>query len=462
MSGLFGVVSTEDCTETLFYGTDYHSHLGTQVAGLSVLGDFFKHEIHSITDTQFKSRFAGELAGLEGNSGIGVISDSNPQPFLISSKVGDFAIVTSGLITNIDELAAGMLSEGYSFSEVARGEINPTELVAKIIATGGSITEGIGKVFDVIEGSVTMLLLTRDGIYAARDAHGRFALAVGRKDGVMAVASETCAFGNLGFDLTKFLAPGEVVRITADSAETVAEGRADMQICAFLWIYTGYPASSYEGISVEAVRERCGGCLAEADNVAADLVAGVPDSGIAHAIGYSVASGLPFRRPLVKYTPGYGRSYIPPSQEVRDLVAKMKLIPIREIIRGRRIVLCEDSIVRGTQLKNLTVKKLWDNGAAEVHVRPACPPLMFPCRFAASTRSTEELAARRAIHALEGGDVEDLSPYADPRSDKYAEMVDWIRRDLGVTSLAYLEIGDMIRAIGLPADKLCTYCWTGR
>ncbi|MCD6405178.1 MAG: amidophosphoribosyltransferase [Planctomycetes bacterium] len=462
MSGLFGVVSRQNCTKTLFYGTDYHAHLGTEVAGLAVLGDFFRHRIHSIADTQFKSRFAEDMGDMSGNAGIGVISDSNTQPFLVSSRVGDFAIVTSGLVNNKDNLAAEMRSEGQSFSEVARGRINPTELVAKMIASGKSIPDGIRKVFARIEGSVTMLLLTREGIYAARDAHGRSPLVVGSADGAMAVASESCAFTNLGFEVTGYLAPGEVARLTPGEVETVVEGRDECRICAFLWIYTGYPASSYEGISVEAARERCGGRLAERDTVEADLVAGVPDSGTAHAIGYAMHSGLPFRRPLVKYTPGYGRSYTPPSQDVRDLVAKMKLIPVRDVIKGQRIVLCEDSIVRGTQLKNLTMKKLWDNGAAEVHVRPACPPLMFHCPYVLSTRSEEELAARRAIRALEGKDIEDVSAYTEAGSREYAEMVEWIRRDLGATTLAYLELGDMIKAIGLPPEKLCTYCWTGR
>lgn len=461
MSGLFGVASDSNCIEDLFYGTDYHSHLGTQVAGLATLDGYFRHRIHSIADTQFKSRFAGHLSELAGNSGVGVISDSNTQPFIVSSRVGDFAIVTAGLVTNKDPLAQKMLDEGQSFSEVAGGQINPSELVAKIIASGKSITEGIKRVFEKVEGSCTMLLLTGDGIYAARDVRGRLPLVLGRKDGAFAVASESSAFPNLGYEAVRFLDPGEIVRITAAGAETIERGADACRICSFLWIYTGYPASSYEGISVEAVRERTGAALARKDEVEADLVAGVPDSGTGHAIGYAMESAWPFRRPLVKYTPGYGRSYTPPSQEIRDLVAKMKLIPVADIIRDKRIVLCEDSIVRGTQLKNLTIKKLKDNGAREIHLRAACPPLMFPCIYALSTRSVEELAARRAIRALEGSHPKDVAEYVDPTTQKHARMVEWIRNDIGVTTLVYLELDEMVEAIGLGADRLCTHCWTG-
>jgi len=462
MSGLFGVVTTGDCTETLFYGTDYHSHLGTEVAGIAVLGDFFQHRIHSIANTQFKSRFADEIKRMSGSSGIGVISDSNTQPFVVSSKVGDFALVTAGLITNIDALARKLLGEGHSFSEMAHGQVNPTELVAKVISSGANLVDGIVKVFDEIEGSVSMLVLTRDGIIAARDSEGRTPLVIGSGAGAWAVTSETCAFPNLGFRVEKFLGPGEVVRITADGPQVAHGAGKGFQICSFLWIYTGYPASTYEGVSVESVRERCGRLLAKNDCIKADLVAGIPDSGTGHAIGYAMESKLPFRRPLVKYGPGYGRSYTPASQDVRNLVAKMKLIPIRDIIEGKRIVICEDSIVRATQLKNLTIQKLWDNGAAEVHMRAACPPLMFPCKYALSTRSVKELAARRAIRDLEGADTEDVYAYTDPGSKEFRTMVEWIRRDLNVTTLGYLSIDDMVKAIGLPREKLCVHCWLGR
>ena len=317
--------------------------------------------------------------------------------------------------------------------------------------------------FESIDGSCSLLLLQRDGIYAARDRMGYSSLAVARRGDAWAVASETSAFPNLGFTVEKYLEPGEIVLIDENGIRAAARaGGASNNICAFLWIYTGFPTSSYEGINVETVRERCGQCLARRDrDIEVDVVAGIPDSGIGHALGYAMESGKPFRRPLVKYTPGYGRSYTPPSQETRDLVAKMKLIPNAEIIKGNRIVICEDSIVRGTQLKNYTVKKLWEAGAREVHVRPACPPLMFPCRFNLSTRSIDELAARRAIRALEGHDIDDVSEYIDSRSDKYRRMVEWIARDLEVTTLRYQTLEDMIAAIGLPKEKLCLYCWTG-
>jgi len=345
---------------------------------------------------------------------------------------------------------------------LSSGGVNSVELVAKLINGGRNLIEGIEKMFDRIQGSASVLLLTREGIYAARDRLGRSPLVIGERGSDFAVATETCSFLNLGFNVIKYLEPGEIVLIGRDGLKQKNPGTSERHICAFLWIYTGYPASSYEGISVEMVRENCGRFLAKRDKVEADLVAGVPDSGVGHAIGYSMESGLPYRRPLTKYTPGYGRSYTPPSQEIRDLVATMKLIPIKEIIGGNRIILCEDSIVRGTQLKNYTLKKLWDNKAKEVHVRPACPPLMFPCKFALSTRSTAELAARRAIRSIEGKDIEDVSEYLNPESEKYARMVEWIRKELGATTLKYQTIDDMIQAIGLPREKLCLHCWLGK
>jgi amidophosphoribosyltransferase len=358
-------------------------------------------------------------------------------------------------------LASELLQDGETFGEMSSGGINAVELMAKLITRGRTLSEGIEGVYDRIRGSASILLLKREGIYAARDRLGRTPLVIGERDGEYAIATETCSFLNLGFRIKKYLTPGEIVLIRKSGLEEKSIGKRTNQICAFLWIYTGYPASSYEGISVELVRERCGRSLAKNDNVMADLVAGVPDSGVGHAVGYAMESGLPYRRPLIKYSAGYGRSYTPPSQEIRDLVATMKLIPVKEVICGNRIILCEDSIVRGTQLKNYTIKKLRDCGAKEVHVRPACPPLMFPCRFALSTRSTEELAARKAIRALEGRNVEDVREYIDHRSKKYQQMVEWIRKELGVTTLRYQKIDDMVEAIGLPKEKLCLYCWTG-
>jgi amidophosphoribosyltransferase len=461
MSGLFGILLKKNCADILLYGTDYHSHMGTQYGGMTVFGKQFHRSIHDISKSQFKSKFFETHKEMKGNLGIGVISDRDPQPLIIGSKFGTFAIAVAGLIENVDQLALELLKDGETFGEMSGGGINSVELIAKLITRGRTLTEGIKEAHDRIQGSASILLLMKDGIYGARDRWGRTPLVIGEKDGEFAIATETCSFLNLGFRIKKYLAPGEVVLIGRSSLEEKSAGIKTNQICAFLWIYTGYPASSYEGISVELVRERCGRFLARNDDAKADLVTGVPDSGVGHAIGYAMESGLPYRRPLVKYTPGYGRSYTPPSQEIRDLVATMKLIPIEEVISGNRIILCEDSIVRGTQLKNYTLKKLWECGAKEVHIRPACPPLMFPCRFALSTRSTEELAARKAIHALEGKHVEDVREYIDYRSKKYQQMVESIQKELGATTLRYQKIEDMVEAIGLPREKLCLYCWIG-
>lgn len=462
MSGIFGVVKPQDCVETLFYGTDYHSHLGTQYGGVAVWGDELVRKIHSIRTSQFKSKFAEESHNLSGNRGIGVISGSQEQPICLNSRFGRFAIVMNGWIDNADRLARGLLEQGQSFSEVRRGRVNHVELVAKIISTGDDIVDGIKRVFKLIEGSCTMLLLTEKGLYAARDRLGYMPLALGQSGESWAVTTETGALTNQGYEITKYLGPGEVLFVDESGPQEVCKPGDKCQVCSFLWIYTGFPTSNYEGVNAECVRERCGRCLARRDNVKPDVVAGVPESGVAHAVGYAMESGVPYRRPLVKYTPGYGRSYTPPTQEERDRVAKMKLIAIRELIEDKRILVCEDSIVRGTQLKNFTVKKLWECGAKEVHARPACPPLMFPCKFNVSTRSVDELIARRAINAIEGKTVDDISDYLDPDSDKYRRMVDWIAKDIGVTTLAYQRLEDMVEAIGLPREKLCTYCWTGK
>ncbi|MHC4753412.1 MAG: amidophosphoribosyltransferase [Planctomycetota bacterium] len=361
-------------------------------------------------------------------------------------------------------MAAKLLKKGISFSEVSKNAVNTTELIAKLISQGNNLIDGIEKMFSAIEGSCSLLLLNRAGIYAARDRFGYTPLVIGKRQDAWAVSTETSAFPNNGFEMTKNIEPGEIILINEDGIVQRKPGRRDVdQICAFLWIYTGFPASTYEGINVEIVRERCGRYLAKRDkDINIDLVSGVPDSGFAHGLGYAMESGKPFRRPLVKYTPGYGRSYTPPSQHTRDLIAKMKLIPIKEVIAGNSIVVCEDSIVRGTQLKNFTIKKLWDCGAKEIHVRPACPPLMYPCRFNLSTRSINELAARKAIRDLEGHDLNDVSEYIDYNSIKYKQMVEWIARDLGVSTLRYQTVDDMVKAIGRPKNKLCLYCWTGK
>ncbi|UCC99480.1 MAG: amidophosphoribosyltransferase [Phycisphaerales bacterium] len=463
MSGIFGVVSKGNCIDTLFYGTDYHSHLGTEFGGMAVLGEEFTRHIRDVSQSQFKSKFYDDYRHMKGNKGIGVISASDEQPIYLNSKFGPFSIATNGIVENAEELTAKLLSKGISFSEVSSKGVNTTELIAKLISQGNNLIDGIERMFDAIEGSISLLLLNRAGIYAARDRFGYTPLVIGKRQDAWAVTSETCAFPNNGFEIARNLEPGEIVLINEDGVVQRRPGGGGVdQICAFLWIYTGFPASSYEGVNVEIVRERSGRYLAKRDaDIDVDLVSGVPDSGFGHGLGYAMESGKPFRRPLVKYTPGYGRSYTPPSQQTRDLIAKMKLIPIKEVIEGNSIVVCEDSIVRGTQLKNFTIKKLWDCGAREIHVRPACPPLMFPCRFNLSTRSTSELAARKAIRAIEGHDIKDVSQYIDGNSKKYKKMVEWIAKDLDVSTLRYQTVDDMVKSIGCPKDKLCLYCWTG-
>jgi len=467
MGGLFGVITQDSCVQTLFYGTDYHSHLGTEHGGMAVFGPKgFYNTIHGISQAQFKSRFVDDYRKMEGYAGIGAIDDESPQPLIFRSKFGIYAVVATGLITNKNELVDELLNEGASFTEMAGGGVNNAEIVASLINRGDNIVEGIASMRGIIEGSICVLVLTPEGIYAARDKVGRFPLALGqsknseRKSYV--VATEASSFENLGYELKRFLGPGEIVLLSSEGIKQLKPEGNEKKICSFLWIYTGSPSSSYDGISVERTRERCGSYLAKRDNVEADFVAGVPDSGVGHAIGYAMESGIPYRRPLVKYTPGYGRSYTPPTQEIRDLIATMKLSAVREVINGNRMIICDDSIVRGTQLKNLTVKKLWDNGAKEIHIRPACPPLMFPCIYASSTRTTAELACRKAMRALEGKDIEDPSDYLDTGSSKHENMIDWIRRDLNVTSLKYMTIEDMIAAIGLPEGQLCLHCWLGK
>jgi amidophosphoribosyltransferase len=411
-----------------------------------------------------------DYQAMDGRMGIGAIDDQSPQPLIIRSKFGTYALAATGLITNKDELTQKLLHEGASFSEMADGGgVNSVELIAALINRGEDIVDGIIRMQEDVVGSVCMLVMTPEGIYAARDRYGRFPLVIGRKiaeagsPGGYAAATESSSFLNLGYEQVRSLGPGEIVHLDAGGIRNERPAGDEKQVCAFLWIYTGYPASVYEGISVENARERCGRAMAQADDVEADFVAGVPDSGVGHAIGYAMESGLPFRRPLVKYTPGYGRSYTPPSQDIRDLVATMKLSAVRDVISGNRMIIIEDSIVRGTQLKNYTIRKLWDNGAKEIHVRPACPPLMFPCRFASSTRSAAELATHRAICDLEGEKKSGRTEaYLDHGSKQYRDMIEWIRRDLDVTSLQYLHIEEMIAAIGLPEEQLCLHCWRGR
>jgi amidophosphoribosyltransferase len=464
MGGLFGVVSKEDCVTDLFYGTDYHSHLGTCRGGLAVRNDDgFTRHIHDISNAQFRSKFEDDIKTMHGNKGIGVISDNESQPLIIGSHLGVYALVMVGAITNAKELAKKAFGKKtIHFSEMSGGGINPTELIATLINQEATFEDGIQNAQDVIEGSCSVLLLAEDGIYACRDKLGRTPVVIGVKEGAYAATMETSAFPNLGYEIERYLGPGEIVFMTEDGVEQKKPPGNKMQICGFLWVYYGFPSSSYEGINVEDVRNRCGIALARKDDVAIDLVAGIPDSGIAHAIGYANEAQVPYRRPFVKYTPTWPRSFMPQVQETRDLVARMKLIPIRELIQGLRLLFCEDSIVRGTQLKD-TIQRLYDYGALEVHMRPACPPLVYACKFLNFSRSSSELdlAARRAIKELEGEGDKFLGEYATPGTEKNRAMIDRIRQRLALTTLRYQELGDLIQAIGLPKEKVCTYCWDG-
>lgn len=464
MGGLFGVVSKKDCVSDLFYGTDYHSHLGTRRGGLAVQNsEGFTRFIHNIENAQFRSKFELDIQNMSGNKGIGVISDYDDQPLLIRSHLGKYAVVTVGLVKNRDELAKKAFSQRkIHFSEMGEGEINPTELVSTLINQEMAFEDGIQNAQEAIEGSCSLLLLTEEGVYAARDKLGRTPMVIGKKQESTAVTMETCAFPNLGFETLKYLGPGEIVLITEEGIEQKKPPGERLQICGFLWVYYGYPASSYEGINVETVRNRCGAILAKKDMVKVDFVAGIPDSGIGHGLGYASEAGIPFKRPFVKYTPTWPRSFMPQDQWVRDLVAKMKLIPIRDIIEGKRLLFCEDSIVRGTQLKD-TIQRLYDFGAQEVHMRPACPPLTSGCKFLnfSQSRSELDLAARKAINELEDTDDKNLEEYSNADSEKYKAMVERIRERLKLTTLRYQRLEDLVQAIGLPKERLCTYCWDG-
>ncbi len=463
MGGFFGTISKSDCVNDLFYGTDYNSHLGTKRGGMAVLGKLgFKRAIHNIESSYFRTKFESDLPKFQGNSGIGVISDTESQPILINSHLGEFAIVTVSKINNIDELTRRALKQFRHFSETSSGETNPSELIAMLIDEEKSFEAGIVNVFERIKGSCSLLLLTKEGLYAARDKWGRTPVILGKKEGAFALSSESSSFDNLGFEHEKFLGPGEILFITADGYEQRRVPNEKMQVCAFLWVYYGYPSSDYEGINVEDSRYRCGAALARKDNVEIDFVSGVPDSGIAHAIGYSNEKQIPYKRAYVKYTPTWPRSFMPQNQEVRDLVAKMKLIPIKSLIKGKKIAICDDSIVRGTQLQD-NVKNLYDYGAEELHIRPACPTLIFPCEFLnfSRSRSTLDLAGRKAIKDIEGVEDKHLDEYATPGTDRYHAMIEKIRERIGATTLRYQHLNDLVEAIGLPKEKLCTHCWDG-
>ncbi len=464
MGGFFGVVSKDDCASDLFYGTDYHSHLGTSRGGIVVRNrEGFKRNIHDISNTPFRTKFEDDLPKYRGGMGLGVISDYEDQPLLIASHQGVYAIVTVGRVNNIPRLVKNALrGNAVHFSEFKGGEHNQTEVVACLVNQQDTLAGGLRYVHEQVDGSCSVLLLTDQGIYASRDRLGRTPLVLGRRNGSIAVTLESSALPNLQYEVIRELGPGEIVRITLDGVEQLSPPGERLQICSFLWIYYGYPASNYEGINVEAARNRCGAALARADDVEIDFVAGIPDSGIGHAIGYASERGIPYRRPYVKYTPTWPRSFMPQDQRVRDLVARMKLIPIKELIDGKRILFCEDSIVRGTQLKDV-IKRLFDIGAREVHMRPACPPLLCGCKFLNFSRSRSELdlAGRRAMAELGADVTRDLARYSAPGTAEHSAMVESVRRRLGLTTLRYQTLDDMVAAIGLPRERLCTYCWTG-
>ena len=481
MGGFFGVTSKDDCVMDLFFGTDYHSHLGTRRGGMAVYGPHgFQRSIHNIENSPFRTKFERDVEELEGRSGIGSISDNEPQPLLIQSHLGSFAIVTVGKINNEEELIHQAYENGHiHFMEMSGGRINATELTASIINQKQSLVEGLLYAQEMIKGSMTILILTPEGIYASRDRYGRTPVMIGRKENAFCVSFESFAYINLGYHDYSELGPGEIVLVSPDGIQSLSKPRKEMKICSFLWVYYGYPTSSYEGVNVEDMRYRCGrilaqrdmgcrgcsGCSSSENTIHPDVVAGVPDSGTAHAIGYANESGIPFARPFIKYTPTWPRSFMPQHQSQRNLIAKMKLIPVNALIQGKSLLLIDDSIVRGTQLGE-TTEFLYESGAKEVHIRPACPPLLFGCKYLNFSRSNSELdlITRRIIREREGDEVSEeiLADYADPDSQNYHEMIEEIRKRLNFTSLKYHRLDDLVESIGISPDKLCTYCWSGK
>lgn len=468
MGGFFGVASKRNCTLDLFYGVDYHSHLGTRRGGMATHGeDGFHRAIHNIENSPFRTKFDRDVAELTGNLGIGCISDFEPQPLLIQSHLGSFAITTVGKINNMDQLLKLVFENGHShFQEMSTGQVNATELVASLICSQDTLVNGIRYVQDIVDGSMTILIMTKDGLYAARDLYGRTPLVIGRKDDGFCVSFESFAYINLGYKDYKELGPAEIVFITPESVEVLSPPKEKMRICSFLWVYYGYPTSSYEGVNVEEMRYKCGSMLAKRDSghIHPDIVAGVPDSGVAHAIGYANESGIPYARPFIKYTPTWPRSFMPTNQDQRNLIARMKLIPVHALIENKKLLLIDDSIVRGTQLRE-TTEFLYQSGAKEVHVRPACPPLLYGCKFLNFSRSKSELdlITRRIILEREGDKAEEtLEEYADPCSDRYAELLEAIRKEQNFTTLRYHRLDDLLASIDISPCKLCTYCFNGK
>ncbi len=467
MGGFFGVASKEDCVFDLFFGIDYHSHLGTRRGGMVVYGkDGFDRSIHNIENAPFRTKFDKDMQEMSGCLGIGCISDYEPQPLLIRSHHGTYAITSVSKINNMDELSTMLFENEHShFLEMSGGDINATELIAALINQKENLIDGLRYALEAVDGSVSILLMNEKGLYAARDKYGRTPVVIGKKEGACCVSFENFAYKNLGYSDEKELGPGEIAAVTDEGCVTLASPGKDMKICTFLWVYYGYPSSSYEGVGVEEMRYACGRKMAKRDNVQPDIVAGVPDSGIAHAIGYANESGIPFSRPFIKYTPTWPRSFMPTIQSQRNLIARMKLLAVEKLIHGKSLLLIDDSIVRGTQLRE-TTEFLYQSGAKEVHIRPACPPLLYGCKYLNFSRSSSEmdLITRRVIDRLEGGNVtkEILEEYADPESEKYGKMVDEICKELNFTTLRYNRLDDMLDAVGIDKCKLCTYCWNGK
>lgn len=463
MGGFFGTISKTACATDLFYGIDYNSHLGTRRGGMATLHNgTFNRSIHNLENSYFRTRFEKELSKFEGSSGIGVISDTDPQPIFMSTHLGKFAIVTVAKINNIDELEKELLNKGHHFSELSSGSTNQTELIALLISEKDDFVTGIENVFTKIKGSCSLLLLTENGLIAARDKWGRTPVIVAKKEGAYAVSSEPSSFPNLDFETVHDIGPGEVVKITADDMVLLRPAEKEMQICSFLWVYYGYPTSEYEGINVDTARYNNGMIMAEKDDIEADFVAGIPDSGTGMALGYAEGKGIPHRRAIVKYTPTWPRSFTPANQSIRDLVARMKLIPNRHLLKDKRVVFCDDSIVRGTQLHD-NVSILYDYGAKEVHMRIGSPPILHSCPFVgfSASKSALELIARRIVKELEGEDDKNLDKYAETGSEQYNNLVESIRCKLNITTLKYTTIEDLVKSIGLPKKCLCTHCYDG-
>jgi amidophosphoribosyltransferase len=464
MGGFFGSISKRPCVNDVFYGTDYNSHLGTKRAGIITYDSEqgFSRKIHSIESNYFRSKFEPELDEFIGNQGIGVISDTDPQPIVVNSHLGRYAVVTVAKINNIREIADELLQQRMHFSELSANNINQTELVALLINMGQTYVDGINLVYRKIKGSCSMLILTEDGIIAARDYLGRTPIIIGEKDGAYAATSETCAFPNLGYHRLRDLGPGEIVRLRADGVEVMQQAASRQQICSFLWVYYGFPASEYLGINAEDMREHCGRIMGQDDKQIADCVCGIPDSGVGFALGYAEGNGIPYRRAVLKYTPTWPRSFTPGNQSRRALVAKMKLIPNRAILEGKNVVFCDDSIVRGTQLRD-NVCTFFEGGVLGVHARISCPPLVFGCPFIGftSSKSDMELITRQIIRDFEGEDAKNIERYATTGTPEYERMVNEIARRLGLTTLKFSTIEAIVESIGLPKDQICTHCFDG-